>query len=150
MNIHLKPITVNNWKECIDLSVADEQREFVPSNLYSIAEAQFYPEARPLAIYNDSNQMVGFILYGRDVSTQKWKIFRLMIDAAHQGKGYGGAAMYQIIAEIAQQPDGNEILVCYKDANQVARNLYGRLGFVEQGMDASGTASARLILAGHS
>jgi len=37
---------------------------FVPGNLYSIAEAQFYPEARPYAIYNEVSQMVGFILYG--------------------------------------------------------------------------------------
>jgi hypothetical protein len=48
----------------------------LPSNLYSIAEAQFYPQAVPLAIYNEQDQMVGFVMYGVDVKSGKWKIFR--------------------------------------------------------------------------
>jgi diamine N-acetyltransferase len=79
----LKPISADNWQECIGLKVKDEQADFLPSNLYSIAEAQFYPQAVPLAIYSEQDQMVGFVLYGVDVETGKWKIFRLMIDRAH-------------------------------------------------------------------
>jgi diamine N-acetyltransferase len=142
--ITLEPVTVDNWKACIALSVHESQLDFVPTNLYSIAEAQFYPEARPLAIYNESGTLIGFTLYGRDVITQKWKVFRLMIDAAHQGRGYGCEAMRQIIAEIARQPAGDEILICYHDANEAARRLYARLGFVEQDVDDSGKVTALL------
>jgi len=95
--VFLKPISADNWQECIGLKVKDEQANFVPSNLYSIAEAQFYPQAVPLAIYNEQDQMVGFVMYGVDVESGKWKIFRLMIDRAQQGKGYGRAVMEQVI-----------------------------------------------------
>lgn len=144
-HIQLAPIAVENWKEAIALKVAPDQQAFVPENLYSIAEAQFYPEARALAIYNESEQMVGFALYGRDVQSGKWKIFRLMIDAAQQGKGYGRAAMSQLIAEIRQQPDCDEIWIAYQTENQAARQLYASLGFVEQD-ERLGSVIAKLTL----
>ncbi len=74
--VSLHQITVENWKECAGLTLHENQRNFVPGNLYSIAEAQFYPEAPTRAIYNESDEMVGFLLYGRDVLSGKWKIFR--------------------------------------------------------------------------
>jgi diamine N-acetyltransferase len=130
--IRLSEITIDNWRECIELGVTDEQTNLVPSNLYSIAEAQFYPDAVPLAIYNDREEMVGFVMYGVEVSSGKWKIFRLMIDRAHQGRGYGRAAIEQVIARLAAQPGCGEIRISYKPTNDVARRLYASLGFVEQ------------------
>lgn len=129
--IRLAPIAKHNWKECAALSVAEQQVDFVPTNLYSIAETQFYPDACALAIYNQSSQMVGFVLYGRDDDSGKWKIFRLMIDAAHQRKGYASATMKKIIALLAQKPDGQEILIRYHIKNDAALHLYEQLGFVE-------------------
>lgn len=132
MTVSLKPITVDNWQECISLKVKDEQADFVPSNLYSIAEAQFYPQAVPLAIYSEQNQMVGFVMYGVDVEAGKWKIFRLMIDQAHQEKGYGRAAMEQVIERLSAQLDCDQILIAYRTDNDVARRLYASLGFIEE------------------
>lgn len=146
MNIRLEPITVENWKDCIALEIAPDQQHFVPSNLYSIAEAQFYPEAKSRAIYNEDHQLVGYALFGHDVQTQKWKIFRIMIDQAHQHKGYGKAAMMEIITQIAQQPDGQQILICYQNDNQTARNLYAKLGFIEQTTDHNSKVTALLDL----
>lgn len=130
--VFLKPISADNWQACIGLKVTDEQADFLPSNLYSIAEAQFYPQAVSLAIYSEQDQMVGFVLYGVDVESGKWKIFRLMIDQAQQGKGYGRAAMEQVIERLSAQPDCDEILIAYQTDNDAARRLYASLGFIEE------------------
>jgi len=135
IDVNLKPITVDNWKECIGLKVKDEQADFLPSNLYSIAEAQFYPQAVPLTIYSEQDQMVGFVMYGVDVETRKWKIFRLMIDYVHQRKGYGRAAMEQVIDRLSAQPDCDQILIAYQTDNNAARRLYASLGFIEETVD---------------
>ena len=50
--VRLEPVTVKNWKACIALELAPGQENYVPSNLYSIAEAQFYSGARSNAVYN--------------------------------------------------------------------------------------------------
>jgi diamine N-acetyltransferase len=146
VKVYLEPVAVTNWKACIALKLAPGQEKFIPSNLYSIAEAQFYEHSRSTAVYNEENQLVGYALFGRDIFTNKWKIFRMMIDKSYQGKGYGESAMKEIIEQISKQPDGSEILICYQDHNEVARGLYAKLGFVEQEIDVEGKVTALLKL----
>ena len=146
MEVELKPVSVENWKACLDLALHPEQRDFVPSNLYSIAEAQFYPDARSLAIYSKENELVGYALYGKDSKTQKWKLFRLMIDFNHQGRGYGEAAMRLIIERISECSDATDISLVYRDDNYAARKLYKKLGFVDQGVNEFGKRVAKLSL----
>jgi len=144
IKVYLDPVTVNNWKACIALEVAPGQEKFLPGNLYSIAESQFYEHARSRAVYNEAHQLVGYALFGRDIFTTRWKIFRIMIDQAYQSKGYGESAMKEIIEEISQETDGNEILICYQEHNEVARRLYAKLGFAEQTIDPRGKVTALL------
>ena len=146
VEVRLEPVTIENWKACIALELAPNQKDFLPSNLYSIAEAQFYAEAKSNAIYNLQGQLIGYVLYGRDIYTEKWKIFRIMIDKCHQGQGYGKSAMQAIIAQITREPDGHEILISYHDDNQVARELYAKLGFVEQQTNLDSQVTALLTL----
>ena len=143
-SVIMRPITAANWQECINLRVAADQTGFVPGNLYSIAEAQFYPDACSQAIYSEAGQMVGYALWGRDDETHQWKIFRIMVDAAHQGRGYGRAAMHQLIDAIRQRAGAQPILICYKADNAVAQSLYASLGFVEQSIDERGKVTAQL------
>ena len=60
--VELCEITMENFRECIRLSVADHQRGFVASNMYSLAEAKADGVSNPLAVYAD-DQMVGFTMY---------------------------------------------------------------------------------------
>lgn len=134
--VKLSPVVLSNWKECISLNVHPDQKTYVPSNVYSIAEAQFYPDACPLAVYNSQQKMVGFIMYGRDHISGKWKLFRLMIDAHYQSQGYGKAATIEVLERLKQKPDCKEVIVCYWKANTIAKKLYAELGFVEQSCDS--------------
>jgi diamine N-acetyltransferase len=142
--VHLQPVTANNWKACAALEVGPGQERFLPGNLYSIAEAQFYEHAKSKAIYNEQDQLVGYALFGHDIFTDKWKIFRIMIDKSYQRQGYGESAMREMIRQIAAEPEGREILICYQNDNQVARRLYAKLGFVEQEIDENGKVAALL------
>jgi diamine N-acetyltransferase len=144
--VYLEPVTSSNWKACIALELAPEQAGLLPSNLYSIAEAQFYEQSKSKVIYNEAHHVVGYALFGRDIFTNKWKIFRIMIDQSHQRQGYGESAMKEIIGEISRAKDGEEVLICYHDRNDVARRLYTKLGFVEQEIDPDGRVTARLKL----
>lgn len=145
IGVRLEPITVKNWQVCIALAVKEEQVDLLPSNLYSIAQAQFYPQAVPLAIYGDKDEMVGFVMYGVDVASNSWKVFRLMIDQAHQGRGYGRAAMEQVIERLSARSDCSEILIVYRVENKAARRLYESLGFVKESA-IDGKVTARLDL----
>jgi diamine N-acetyltransferase len=132
-----------NWLACVALKVAESQKEFLPSNLSSIAGAQFYPESRSRAIYSDDD-LVGYALYGIDETTGLWKIFRLMIDEKFQGKGYGKAAMKVMLEDIRGEK-AEVVLVRYNLENEVARKLYESFGFKELGRNETHVTAQCLL-----
>lgn len=131
--VHLREIERDNWKQAIRLAVAPEQRRFVASNLYSIAEAIFNPTFAPLAIYDGAEMMVGFLMYGTNPDNGELWILRLMVGHQHQGRGYGRAAMEEIIRRLQAKPDCQEIFTSYKPGNHIAARLYRSLGFEDTG-----------------
>ncbi len=137
MDITLREITKDNWKQCISLKVAPNQQNFVASNLYSLAESRFEPDCMPLAIYHDET-MVGFTLYGRDSSDGSYWIARLMVDEQYQGRGYGRAAMQEVIGRLKATPDCTEIRISFEPENSVAEKLYRNLGFLPTGLIVDG------------
>ena len=128
-DVHLVPITKSNWKAVSDLKLSSSQETLLPSNLYSIAEAQFYPYAQSKAIVID-DILVGYVLYGIDDETHEWKIFRFMIDVQHQGNGYGRLALKCIIKSIRKRNPTGPIRIAYQENNVVAKQLYQKAGFV--------------------
>lgn len=134
--ITLRPLNADNWRQCAELTVLDHQRSWLPSNLHSIAAAQFYPDNFCRAIYA-GERMVGFGMYGIEQPTGRVKVFRLMIDATAQHRGHGTAAMQAILQEIAKRWPSAAVYVSYQDDNTVARKLYDRLGFREVERDGA-------------
>ncbi len=143
MEITLRDITKDNWRECIDLKVGLGQENFVASNLYSLAESKFEPEWTPLTIYSGET-MVGFTMYGRDDRDGSYWIIRLMVDAAHQGRGYGRAAMAEVIRRLRALPDCREIKISFAPENIAAEKLYLDLGFQRTGLIEEGEVVLRL------
>ena len=70
-----------------------------------------------------------------------------MIDRAHQGKGYGRAAMEAVIAMMADRVGCEEIVTSFNPANAVAFGLYTSLGFQPTGEIEDDEPLLRLRLA---
>jgi diamine N-acetyltransferase len=132
--IELRELNADNWRDCANLELSEDQRDYVDPNVDSIAESKFHLWMLPLAIYA-GDEMVGFVMYSdqRDPRLPRYWVHRLMIDRRHQGRGYGRAAMQEVIGRIAGKPDGDEVWIGYHRDNAVARHLYASLGFEEQG-----------------
>ncbi len=132
MRIRLKEIDASNWREALGLELNAGQEHFVASNVYSLAEAYVRPELpvyRPLAVY-DGEQMVGFAMYTCEpASAKRHYVQRLMIDRRFQGRGYGRAAMLELLKLIRENESCEEISLCVDPDNVNARNLYRSLGF---------------------
>lgn len=129
MAVSLRPITKGNWVQCAELQVGEGQENFVMPNVWSLAQAGVDPVRVPLAIY-DEEVMVGFIMYNdKPLDDGTYRISRVLIDRAHQGKGYGRAAVTEVIERMRQIPDCKEITLEYSPHNSVAQHLYTSLGF---------------------
>jgi diamine N-acetyltransferase len=133
MQITLRPITPDNWRDCIRLQTHEQQQGFVAPNVYSLAQAYVFAEDTPLAIYADET-LVGFLMYALDPDDNKYWLFRFMIDREQQGKGYGRKACEAYIDLMRTQPDCDAIWLSISAANTVAEQLYRSLGFVPTGV----------------
>lgn len=130
--IEFREIDRHNFDDVIDLKVADEQKSFVATNLYSLAQAKAYPECICLAIY-DGDVPVGFTMYCLDADDKEYWIYRLMVDSKFQSKGYGKAAMEKLIEGIKEDKEHHKIYLSFEPENDLARKLYENLGFEADG-----------------
>ncbi|MET0983247.1 MAG: GNAT family N-acetyltransferase [Telluria sp.] len=147
MNVTLEPVTIDNFEALMDMELPPEQAPFLASNAYSIAQAHYYADWRPRAIYCDGSP-AGFTLYdvtGND-EPGHYAIYRLMVDYPRQHQGIGRRAMEVLLSEIRGYADARRITICYKPDNATARAFYASLGFIETGIDELGEMVAEILL----
>jgi diamine N-acetyltransferase len=142
--IVLMPVTVQNWEAAASLELEENQQDFIRSNAWSIAEASFHPELKPMGIYRGGT-MVGFLMYGKSYRSERTWLYRLMIDRKYQGQGLGKEAMERLIRRMRDE-GYDEISVGYDPENTVAERLYLSFGFQPTGMAEWGEKTARLEL----
>ncbi len=129
MKIVLKTITENNYDECINLTVREDQ-PFVASNLYSIEQAKAERCWITRAVYAGI-RMVGFVMYTLDNENNELYLCRFMIDKRYQGQGYGTAALKEL-KELALNMEGVEkITLSTNPENASGIRFYEKNGFVD-------------------
>lgn len=90
--VSLREITAETVRVICDLEPHEAQSGFVAPNAVSIAQAHFNPAAVFRAVYADEAP-VGFIMWRPEDDGASCFLWRFMIDARHQGKGYGREAI---------------------------------------------------------
>lgn len=143
--VTLREVTEDTVRTICDLSVQEEQKQFVASNAVSIAQAYFSEFAWFRAIYADDTP-VGFImLYDRPDKPQYF-LWRLMIDARWQGMGFGRRAMALLIEYVRTRPKAAELLTSVHQGEGGPQGFYERLGFRLTGDYEEGEALLKLTL----
>ncbi len=133
--IHLRTITKDNFRECLELQVDDSQKGLVATTAQSLAEAYVDSNLVPLAVYDAAAcgyekpdvPMIGFTMY--EIVAGVGFIMRLMIDWKYQRRGYGRATMVEVIRRLKLYPDVEIIATSYRKENEIAARLYQSLGF---------------------
>ena len=144
--LKLKKINRKNVADILNLEVFDNQKSFVATNNSSIIEAYIAITENnhvfTFGIYNDDTP-IGFLMIGFDVNSDdecapkiakgNYNIWRLMIDKKFQGKGFDKKAMELALEFINTFPCGTAkyCWLSYESDNDVARQLYKSVGFVE-------------------
>lgn len=144
--VELRKITKENYEECLNLNVAENQKKFVSSNVHSLAQAWiYYDTAFPFAVYAN-NTMVGFIMLGYYEDEGYYTLWKFMIDEKYQNKGYGRKALRLGIDFLINRFKVKEIYTAYYTTNRIARNLYASVGFRETGEIVGNQIGMKLII----
>lgn len=145
--IALRKVSADNFYSLMQLSVRDDQKDFVAPNDYSMSEAYaVLSEGRyvqAFGIYAEDTP-VGFAMVGHNAFQgedipesyrNSYYLWRFMIDRRYQGKGFGKAAAALLLDFIRSFPDGEENTCClsYEPENLTAKKLYASFGFIPNG-----------------
>ncbi len=144
--VTLRKITGKTVRAICDLSVSEDQRRFVAPNAVSIAQAYFAKSAWFRAIYADKTP-VGFVMLAEDPRLGKHYLWRFMIDARYQGRGYGGKALGLIIRRVRRDKKAKALYLSVVRGRGSAEALYERFGFTFTGKVEYGEHIMRLNLA---
>ena len=126
----IKLLTVNpdNWR--LGLRVSETQKGYVSDSMKLLARAYAYRNDRSNAfiIYDDTTP-VGMALYYDCDEIKAFDFSQLFIDERYQGNGFGIEAARQIIEIMKSDGKYDRVVLCYIDGNEVAKNMYEKLGF---------------------
>lgn len=130
--VTLREVSKDTVREICRLAVSPGQEDFVAPNAVSIAEAYFEPKAWFRAIYAD-DVPVGFVMLFDDPETPEYYLWRLMVGAGHQGRGFGRKAMELVIDHVRSRPGAKELLTSYVPGEGSPEPFYRALGFQPTG-----------------
>ena len=140
MSIRLMPINDDNRDAVLSLSVHEDQ-PFVAPNDVSLrqadeANAENPGVARPFAIYAD-DRLVGFCMFAFDPEEEdeddRYWLWRFMIDKNEQDKGYGQAALQEII-KYFRDNGADRLFLSTEPENERGLHIYHKAGFRETGI----------------
>jgi len=136
--VTFEEISRDNIYDVLALDVSKEQRPLYPcSNAVSIAQGHYPQDDDPvwMRAICDDGKPVGFIMTSERSSHGEYFIWRIMIDKAHQGAGYGGAAMRLLIERIKAIGNPKVLLLSHLKDNASAANFFRSFGFEYTGTD---------------
>jgi diamine N-acetyltransferase len=143
--ISLCEVNQANLRAVLRLDVGPTQGHLVAPNAVSIAEAHFEPRAWFRAVCLGETP-VGFVMLYQDTETPEYFLWRLMIDAAHQGRGYGRRAVELLVDYVRTLPRAGELGVSAVPGDGSPIPFYEHLGFVRTGEMLDGEEMLRLDL----
>jgi diamine N-acetyltransferase len=130
------------------LEVAPNQRGFVATNPWSLAQALVEQDvAWPRAIVS-GGEVVGFLMMEIDMEDpdgQNFYLWRLMVGAQHQGRGFGSQALGAACDEVRAR-GGTEVYTSWVEGEGGPGPFYIKLGFVPTGDIDDGETVGRLTL----
>lgn len=138
VRVALREITAETVRAVCALDVAPAQRRSVAPNAVSIAQAHFEPAAWFRAVVAD-DEPIGFaMLYDptRAIAPEDPRtcvLWRFMIDARRQKRGYGAAALGALFAHVETLPGVDTFATSYVPGDGSPGAFYARFGFVETG-----------------
>ncbi len=145
----VRPVDAANLAAVMKLEVAAGQRRFVATVPVSLAQVAYEPAGRAVAMF-DGDEAVGMMLLydarlDKDEPDEQLYVWRLLVDARHQRRGYGRLAMQWVVDE-ARRLGLKSVGLSHVDLPGGPQAFYASLGFSYTGEVDDGELKMVLML----
>ena len=130
VQVSLRPVSRDNWRNIANLKVSEDQRKFVAEPCYYLALCCYGNDWHPLAIYLDE-QVIGFMMWAIEPADGSCWLGGILVDQGRQKRGYGKQAVQAAIKMLNGKYGHRNFALSYQPANLIAKHLYRKLGFIE-------------------
>jgi diamine N-acetyltransferase len=150
--VTLRPVDDENRADLEALAVRPDQMQFVATVTKSYADAAAQPNSHPTmwGIYA-GDEPVGFVMIEdgaepTDDEPDPWRysLWRLLVDARHQRRGYGRATLDLVIDYLGTRPGATELITSAVPGEGSPLPFYERYGFERTGEVDEGEVVLRL------
>jgi diamine N-acetyltransferase len=150
--VTLRPVDDRNRDALAGLAVRPDQTHFVATVIKSYADAAAQPNSHPTmwGLYA-ADEPVGFVMIedgaeptADEPAPWRYTLWRLLVDARHQRRGYGRAALDLVIDYLGTRPDATELITSAVPGDGSALPFYEGYGFVQTGQVFEGEVVLRL------
>jgi diamine N-acetyltransferase len=149
--ITLEPVTPATLEDALALRVAPDQEHLVRPVVTSLAEAYVHPDIAWPRLVVDDGVVVAFVMafigsaWDDDPADRRSGLWRLNVDRARQGRGYGRFAVRAVCDELRNR-GAESCYVTYHRGDGSPGPFYRRLGFEVTGELSGDQTVARLAL----
>jgi len=139
--VQLRDIVTEADREAVlQLRRAPGQERFLGSMASHFEDAEAEPRAKPrMWSVHDGDQLVGFVMISDHIEDRgddlvgPYYLWRLLIDEAFQGRGYGAAAIDAVVDYVRTRPDAEILWTSCGKGDDGPLGFYLRYGFVQAG-----------------
>jgi diamine N-acetyltransferase len=150
-------VTEDDVEAVMGLRRGPGQDRYLGSMISHFEDAIFDAKALPrMWSVHDGDQLVGFVMISDDIPQATldtddevvgpYFLWRLLIDARHQGRGYGRATLDAVVDYVRAKPNGSVLLTSCKAGEGSPQPFYLRYGFEKTGEVKWGEDLLRLDL----
>jgi diamine N-acetyltransferase len=152
-------VTAEDRAAVLELRLGPGQENYVAPVEQSFRDAIDDARACPrMWAVCDGDHVVGFAMISDGIPAERlaadgdligpYYLWRLLIDARHQRRGYGTATLDAVVAYLRTRPGADVLWTSTAPGDETPQPFYERYGFVATGEVSEGEAVLRLDLAG--
>lgn len=143
--VQLRDIVTEADKAAVlELRRAPGQERFLGSTISHFEDAVTDAKACPrMWSVQDGDQLVGFVMISDGIPAATlaadddilgpYYLWRLLVDEAYQGRGYGAATIDAVVAYLRTRPGADALLTSCVPGDDGPQRFYERYGFVPTG-----------------
>jgi len=128
----VRPVDAANLEAVLKLQVAAGQRRLVSNVERSLAQVAYEPAGRAVAMFSGDAAVGMMLLYDarldKDKPADQLYVWRIFVDAQHQGRGHGRQAMLWVVEE-ARRMGMKNVGLSHVALDGHAGPFYEKLGF---------------------
>ncbi len=131
--VSLREVTKETLRDITRLKVNPNQGHFVATNAESIAEAYFSPDVAWFRAIYAGDTPVGFLMLEDNAPKDQYVLWRFMIDARYQGRGFGQRALELLFEHVRTRPGAKVLYTSCVPGEGSPGPFYEKMGFVYTG-----------------